>query len=57
MDENKFALRYDAFLGRNKVMFSGAMGEVELTPKEVVEMLNGFNNTCIKLEAKLKESE
>ena len=37
-------------------MFSGTMGEVELTPpKEVVEMLNGFNNTCIKLEAKIKE--
>jgi len=37
-------------MGIKQVGFNGAMGVSVLDVEEIVHMLNGFNNTCIKLE-------
>jgi hypothetical protein len=43
--------------GIKQVGFNGAMGVSVLDVEEIVHMLNGFNNTCIKLEGRIVELE
>ncbi|AHK11291.1 hypothetical protein S14_182 [Shewanella sp. phage 1/4] len=41
--------------GVKQVGFNGAMGISVLTVEEIVHMMNGFNNTCIRLEERVGE--
>lgn len=36
------------------VVFVGAMGQANLSNKEIVDMLNGFNSTCRDMEESIK---
>lgn len=40
-------------MGTKQVGFDGAMGVSVLDVEQIVEMMNGFNNTCERLENKL----
>jgi len=40
-------------MGVKQVGFNGAMGVSVLDVEEIVHMLNGFSNTCIKLEERI----
>ena len=41
-------------MGIKQVGFDGAMGVSTLDVEQIVEMMNGFNNTCERLEKHIK---
>jgi hypothetical protein len=43
-------------MGIKQVGFDGAMGVSTLDVEQIVEMMNGFNNTCERLEKELDEA-